>query len=134
MADEPENAALAMLLRLEARVESLAAELLRVKGRLAHVESRLARLETECGALVAPGARTPRAIPPVLPDLAEVAPPLSTGEDEDAFAELVRRIRGRRTAVHVLTDEEQTALEAALRNGVASPEEVAAFRKRRGLE
>jgi hypothetical protein len=125
MADEPENPALVMLLRLEARVDGLAQELHRVKGRLAYVESRLARLETEYSAIV---AGEPAGL-----DFPGIAPPLSAGEDEDAMVELVRQIWARRTCVHVLSDEERAALEEAWRQGVVSQEEVAAFLRRRGM-
>jgi hypothetical protein len=127
MADEPENPALVMLLRLEARVDGLAKELGHVKGRLAYVESRLARLESEYGAMV---AGEPAAAGLSFPG---IAPPLSAGEDEDAMVELLRQIWARRTCVHVLSDEERAALEEAWRQGVVSQDEVAAFLKRRGI-
>ncbi|MBO0751077.1 MAG: hypothetical protein J2P53_03135 [Bradyrhizobiaceae bacterium] len=131
MAEKSENPALVMLLRLEARVDGLAQELHRVKGRLAYVESRLAQLETEYGAMVAPNAGI--AGEPSCLDIPGIAPPLSAGEDEDAIVELVRQIWARRTCVHVLSDEERAALEEAWREGVVSQEEVAAFLKRRGI-
>ena len=132
MADEPENRAMAMLLRLEARLESLAEEFLRVKGRLAFVESRLARLEAECSALAAPDVRTQQAIEHLLLQHAEIAPPLSPGQDQDELAEAARAIKARRTIVYVLSDDEREALDAALRAGIISHEEVAAFWRRRG--
>jgi hypothetical protein len=140
MADEPEkpastnpaseNRALAMLLRLEARVEGLADELQRVKGRLAYVESRLARIETEYNSFVASDARVERDGNMSL-DIAEIAPPLLPGEDQEALAEVARQIKARRTRVHVLSDDERTALDAAWRSGIVSREEMAAFWKRR---
>jgi hypothetical protein len=132
MADEPENHAMAMLLRLEARLESLAEELLRVKGRLAFVESRLARLEAECSTLAAPDTRTRQAIEHLLLQHAEIAPSLAPGQDHDELAEAARAIKARRTIVYVLSDDERDALDAALRAGIISHEEVAAFWRRRG--
>jgi hypothetical protein len=126
---KPENPALAMLLRLEARVEGLAEELMRVKGRLAYVEARLATLEAECEALAAQGSAQPGQLVLNIPG---IAPPLSPGEDVELLNELVREIRARRTPVRVLSDDERAALEEALRFGVVSEEEADAFRKRRG--
>jgi hypothetical protein len=131
MADEPEHPALMMLLQLEARLNGLAEELQAVYGRLAYVESRLARLEAERTALLASGSRGPYAIERILLDLADIAPSLSPEEDHEALAEAARIIKARRSCVHVLSDDEKAALDAALRSGVASHEEVAAFRKRR---
>jgi hypothetical protein len=127
---EPENPALAMLLRLEARVEGLARELVRVKGRLTYVEARLADLEAECDALAAQGCAQPA--PDLSLNMPGIAPPLAPGEDLEVLTELVREIRARRMPVHVLSDEERAALEEALRFGVVSEEEADAFRKRRG--
>ena len=127
-----ENPALAMLLRLEARVEGLADELQRVKGRLAYVEARLARIETEYNSFVASDARIEReAGGGVSLDIAEIAPPLLPGEDQEALAEVARQIKARRTRVHVLSDDERAALDAAWRSGIVSREEMAAFWKRR---
>jgi hypothetical protein len=131
MADEPEHPALAMLLELEARLNGLAVELQSVYGRLAYVESRLARLEAERAAIAASDARGPYAIEHILPDLADIAPSLSPEEDQEALAEAARIIKARRSCVHVLSDDEKAALDAALRSGIASQEEVAAFWKRR---
>ena len=141
MADEPENPAsenpasenpaLAMLLRLEARVDGLADELQRVKGRLAYVESRLARIETEYNSLVASDVCMRRGAGDMSLDIAEIAPPLLPGEDQDALAEVARQIKARRTRVHVLSDDEKAALDAAWRSGIVSREEMAAFWKRR---
>lgn len=130
---ESERPALVMLRHLEARLDGLTEELMRVKGRLAHVESRLARLETECSSLAAPGARTQRAIGHMSFDNTDTAPPLAPGQDQDELAEAVRRIHARRTRVCVLSDEERDALDAALRAGIVSHEEVIAFWKRRGI-
>ncbi len=126
-----ENPALAMLLRLEARVEGLADELQRVKGRLAYVESRLARIETEYNSFVASDARIEREAGGMSLDIAEIAPPLLPGEDQEALAEVARQIKARRTRVHVLSDDERAALDAAWRSGIVSREEMAAFWKRR---
>jgi hypothetical protein len=128
---EPENPALAMLLRLEARVNGLAEELMRVKGRLAYVEARLATLEAECDALAAQGCAQP-APGPLSLDIPGIAPPLAPGEDLEVLTALVHEIRARRMPVHVLSDDERAALEEALRFGVVSEEEADAFRKRRG--
>jgi hypothetical protein len=125
---QPENPALAMLLRLEVRVEGLAEELMRVKGQLAYVEARLATLETECDALAAQGCAQSGS----LLNIPGIAPPLSPGEDVELLTGLMHEIRARRMPVHVLSDEERAALEEALRFGVVSPEEADAFRKRRG--
>jgi hypothetical protein len=140
MADEPENPALAMLLQLESRLDCLSDELMAVKGRLAYVEgrlatveARLAKLEAERDALLASDVRPPPAVAHILLDIAGVAPSLSPGEDRDEFVELVRRIRARRTPVHVLSDDERSALEEAWRCGLVSPEEMTAFWKRRGV-
>jgi hypothetical protein len=130
---EPEHPALVMLRQLEARLDGLADELMRVKGRLAYVESRLARLETECSALAEPQARTRRAVAPMPLDIGDLAPSLSPGQDQDEFAEVARNIKSRRTGVYVLSDDERDALDAALRAGIVSDEEVAAFWKRRGI-
>jgi len=51
-------------------------------------------------------------------------------EDQDELAEVAREIEARRTGVYVLSDDERVALDEALRSGVASDEEVAAFWKR----
>ncbi len=131
MADEPEDPALAMLLRLEARLDGLSEELQRVKGRLAYVESQLSRLETACDSAAAPYALQ-HVAEPVCLDIPGMSPPLSTGEDEDAIIELVRQIMGRRTSIHVLSDDERAALEEAWQQGIVSQEEVVAFLKRRG--
>jgi hypothetical protein len=133
MADEPENPAFLMLLQLEDRLNSLAGELEAVRSRLAYVEDRLTRLEEERAALTAPDAVMQRVIEHAL-EIAALTPPLAAGEDEDMLAEIARHIRARRCGVHLLSDKERTALEEAWRNGIASPEEVAAFLKRRGIE
>jgi hypothetical protein len=130
---EPEHPALVMLRQLEARLDGLAEELMRVKGRLAYVESRLAKLETECSALTEPEVRPRRTAAPVPLDIGDLAPSLSPGQDLDEFAEVARNIKARRTSVYVLSDDERDALDAALRAGIVSHEEVAAFWKRRGL-
>jgi hypothetical protein len=54
-------------------------------------------------------------------------------EDQDELVEVARDIEARRTGVYVLSDEERATLEEALRSGVASEEEVAAFWKRHGV-
>jgi hypothetical protein len=54
-------------------------------------------------------------------------------EDQDELVEVVREIKARRSGIYVLSDEESTALEEALRSGGASDEEVAAFWKRHGI-
>ncbi len=54
-------------------------------------------------------------------------------EDQEELAELAREIEARRTGVYVLNDEEKAALGEALKSGVASDEEVAAFWKRHGI-
>ena len=54
-------------------------------------------------------------------------------EDQDELAEVAREIEARRTGVYVLSDDERAALEEALRSGVASDQEVAAFWKRHGI-
>jgi hypothetical protein len=138
MADEPapepapEHPAILMLLQLETRLNSLADELEAVRSRLAYVEDRLALLEGERDAIMAPDTLMQEAIEYAL-EITGLGPALLAGEDEDMLAAIVRQIRARRTAVHVLSDEERTALEEAWRNGVASQEEVEAFLKRRGI-
>lgn len=131
MAEESEHPALAMLRQLEARLDGLAEELTRVKGRLAYVESRLARLETECAALTAPQVQ--QVLGQMSLDHAETAPPLSPGHDQDELAELARKIRARRTCIYVLSDDERAALDAALQAGIVSHDEVMAFWRRRGI-
>jgi hypothetical protein len=136
MADEPENQenpALLMLLQLESRLNSLADDMKAVRSRLAFVEDQLARLEAERAAIMAPDTLMQQAIEHVL-EVTALSPPLSAGEDEDMLAEIVRRIRARRTCIQILSTEERNALEEAWRNGIASREEVAAFLKRRGIE
>jgi hypothetical protein len=140
MADEPENPALEMLLKLEARLDGLSEELTAVKGRLAYVEgrlasveSRLAKLEAQHGALLATDARMPHAVAHMSLEIAGVAPSLMPGEDQDELAELICRIMARRTPVHVLSDDERVALEEAWQCGLVSAEELAAFWKRRGI-
>jgi hypothetical protein len=54
-------------------------------------------------------------------------------EDQDELAEVAREIEARRTGVYVLSDDEERAIDEALRSGVASDEEVAAFWKRHGI-
>jgi len=54
-------------------------------------------------------------------------------EDQDELAELAREIEARRTGVYVLSDDEGAALDEALRSGVVSDEEAAAFWKRHGV-
>jgi hypothetical protein len=130
---EPEHPALMMLRQLEARLDGLAEELIRVKGRLAYVESRLAKLETECNALAEPEACTRPTIASAPLDVSDVAPSLSPGQDVEEFAEVARSIKARRTCVYVLSDDERDALDAALRAGIVSHDEVAAFWKRRGI-
>ena len=139
MADESENPALAMLLKLESRLDGLSDELMAVKsrlayveGRLATVEARLAELAAERDALLASESRMPRTVAQVSL-VAGVAPSLQPGEDQDELVELIRRIRARRTAVHVLSDDESTALEEAWQCGIVSADEIAAFFKRRGI-
>jgi hypothetical protein len=130
---ESEHPALVMLRQLEARLDGLAEELMRVKGRLAYVEARLAKIETECTALAEPVARAQRAVVAPMPlDISDLAPSLSPGQDLHEFAEVARNIKERRTGVYVLSDDERDALDAALRAGIVSDEEVAAFWKRRG--
>jgi hypothetical protein len=133
MADEPEHPAFLMLLQLEDRLNSLADELEAVRSRLAYVEDRLTRIEEERATLTAPNAVMQQAIGHAL-EIAALAPPLAVGQDEDMLAEIVRNVRARRCGIHLLSDEERTALEEAWRNGIASPEEVVAFLKRRGIE
>jgi hypothetical protein len=128
-----EHPALVMLRQLKARLDSLAEELIRVRGRLAYVEARLASLETQCSAAVEPAPRVRQAAVHGAPDISDVAPSLSPGQDQDEFAEVARSIRARRTGVYVLSDEERDALDAALRAGIISHEEVEAFWKRRGI-
>ena len=53
--------------------------------------------------------------------------------DQEELAELAREIEARRTGLYLLTDDERVALDEALRSGVASDEEVAAFWKRHGI-
>lgn len=128
MADEPENPALAVLQRLEAKLDGLTRDVHHMRGEIARVEKRLARLETEYGVATS-DVRVD--CEPVVLDIPGLAPPLSTGEDEDAIADLMRQIWARRTCVHVLSDEEREALEQAWRQGVVSRDEVAAFVNRR---
>jgi hypothetical protein len=139
MADEPENPALAMLLKLESRLDGLSEELTAVKGRLAYVEgrlagveARLAELEARRDALLASDVRTSHAAHMSL-EIAGVAPSLTPGEDQDELAELICRIMARRTPIHVLSDDERIALEEAWQCGLVSPEELTAFWKRRGI-
>jgi hypothetical protein len=54
-------------------------------------------------------------------------------EDQAELAEIAREIEARRTGVYVLNDDEKAAIKAALRTGIASEEEVAAFWKRVGV-
>jgi hypothetical protein len=54
-------------------------------------------------------------------------------EDQEELIEVAREIEARRTGVYVLSDEENAALDEALRGGLASDEEVAAFWKRHGV-
>jgi len=54
-------------------------------------------------------------------------------EDQEELVEVAREIEARRTGVHVLSDAERAALEEALRSGVASEEEGAAFWRRHGV-
>jgi hypothetical protein len=54
-------------------------------------------------------------------------------EDQDELAELAREIEARRTGIYVLSDDEGAALDEALRSGVVSDEEAAAFWKRHGV-
>jgi hypothetical protein len=54
-------------------------------------------------------------------------------EDQVELAEVAREIEARRSGVYILSDEEKAAIEAALRSGFASDEEVAAFWKRHGI-
>jgi phage shock protein A len=138
MANGPENPALVMLLRLESRLDGLSEELTAVKGRLAYVEgrlatveARLAKLEAQRDALLA--SDIPHAVADMSLEIAGVAPSLLPEEDQEEIAELLRRIKARRTPVHVLSDDERTALEEAWRCGLVSPEELAAFWKRRGV-
>ena len=140
MADEPENPALAMLLKLESRLDGLSEELAAVKGRLAYVEgrlasveARLAKLEAQRDALLASGLRIPHAVDLVSLEIAGVSPSLMPGEDQDELAELICRIMARRTPVRGLSDDERVALEEAWQCGLVSPEELAAFWKRRGI-
>jgi hypothetical protein len=132
-ATDQEHPALLMLRQLEARLDGLAEELIRVKGRLAYVEGRLAKLEAECSALAEPHVHPRRAMAVMSLDISDVAPSLSPGQDMDEFAEVARNIRARRTDVYVLSDDERDALDAALRAGIVSHEEVEAFWKRRGI-
>src|SRR3974377_2342616 len=98
MADEPENPALAMLLKLESRLDGLSEELTAVKGRLAYVEgrlatveARLAKLEAQRDALLASDVRMPPAVAHMSLDIAGVAPSLMPGEDQDELVELICR-------------------------------------------
>jgi hypothetical protein len=140
MADEPENPALAMLLKLESRLDGLSEELTAVKGQLAYVEgrlagveARLAELESRRDALLASVVRTSHAVAHMSLEIAGVAPSLTPGEDQDELAELICRIMARRTPVHVLSDDERVALEEAWQCGLVSSEELTAFWKRRGI-
>ncbi|HWN53418.1 MAG TPA: hypothetical protein VNO18_26975 [Xanthobacteraceae bacterium] len=54
-------------------------------------------------------------------------------EDQDELADLAREIEARRTGIYVLSDDEGAALDEALRSGVVSDEEAAAFWKRHGV-
>jgi hypothetical protein len=54
-------------------------------------------------------------------------------EDQEELIEVAREIEARRTGVYVLSDEENAALNEALRSRRASNEEVAAFWKRHGV-
>ena len=132
MTDEPQHSAMARLSRLEARLESLSDELVRVKGRLAEVESVLARLASECS--VVGGAEERYSVEHVLLDLAGVSPSLSPDEECEVLAEAVQSVRARQTPVHILTDDEKAALTAALQNGVVSFDEAEVFRQRRSKE
>jgi hypothetical protein len=51
-------------------------------------------------------------------------------EDQDELAEVAREIEARRTGVYVLSEDEERAIDEAVRSGVASEEEVTAFWKR----
>jgi hypothetical protein len=54
-------------------------------------------------------------------------------EDQDELAEVAREIEARRTGVYVLSDDEERAIDEALRSGAASDDEVIAFWKRHGI-
>jgi hypothetical protein len=54
-------------------------------------------------------------------------------EDQDELAEVAREIEARRTGVYILSDDEERAIDEALRSGTASDEEVAAFWRRHGI-
>lgn len=128
-------------MRLEARLEGLSEEVGRVKTWLAYVETALARLAADCGE--APQDRhkdrhqatckgtggqngRPDAFAATCP-----APPLSP---DPAPAAKVRAAAPSRTGIYLLSEDESAALDAALRGGIVSPEEVAAFWKRRGID
>jgi hypothetical protein len=51
--------------------------------------------------------------------------------DQEELAELAREIEARRSGIYRLTDEEDAALEAALKSPVVPDEEAAAFWKAR---
>jgi ParB-like chromosome segregation protein Spo0J len=55
-------------------------------------------------------------------------------EDQEELASLAREIEARRTAVYVLSEDGQAAIDAARRSGLASDGEVAAFWSRYGFE
>jgi hypothetical protein len=54
-------------------------------------------------------------------------------EDQEELAEVAREIEARRTGVHVLDDDENGAIDAARRTGIASDADVAALWKRHGI-
>lgn len=128
-------------MRLEARLEGLSEEVGRVKTWLAYVETALARLAADCGEAPPerykdrhqatckdPGGENghrPDAFAAACP-----APPLSPDPAPPAKA---RAAAPSRTGIYLLSEDESAALDAALRGGILSPEEVAAFWKRRGI-
>ena len=54
-------------------------------------------------------------------------------EDQVELAELAQEIESRRTGVYPLSDDEQAAIAAARRTGVAAESKVEAFWKRQGV-
>jgi cell division protein FtsB len=54
-------------------------------------------------------------------------------EDQDELAELVHEIEARRAGVHILSEEERSAIEEACREPCAPDDDLEAFWKRHGI-
>ena len=54
-------------------------------------------------------------------------------EDQDELAEIAREIEARRSGFYKMTDDELAAVDAAEKTRIVPDDEVAAFRKARGI-